>query len=93
MKNTFSGWRIIFFCWKTMESLRNHRNIKLVTTKKEKLLGVRSKSSTFLTENLLAVEMTKTRIFINNPVYLGLSILDLSKTAMYGFWYDYVKAK
>ena len=30
---------------------------------------------------------------MNNPVYLGLSILDLSKTVMYKFWYDYVKPK
>ena len=47
----------------------------------------------FLTENLLAKEMTKTQILLNKPVYLGLSILDLSKTetVMYEFWYDYVK--
>ena len=30
---------------------------------------------------------------MNKPVYLGLSILDLSKTVMYEFWYDYVKPK
>ena len=30
---------------------------------------------------------------MNKPVYLGLSILDLSKTVMYKFWYDYVKPK
>ena len=40
----------------------------------------------FFTENLLAIEMKK-------PVYLGLSILDLSKTVMYEFWYDYLKPK
>ena len=37
--------------------------------------------------------MRKTQILINKPVYLGLSILDLSKTVMYEFWYDYVKPK
>ena len=37
--------------------------------------------------------MTKTQILINKPVYLGSSILDLSKTAMYEVWYDYVKKK
>ena len=37
--------------------------------------------------------MTKTQILINKTVYLGLSILDLSKTIMYEFWYDYVKLK
>ena len=37
--------------------------------------------------------MRKTQIPMNKPVYLGLSILDLSKTVMYEFWYDYVKLK
>ena len=37
--------------------------------------------------------MRKTQILMNKPVYLGLSILDLSETVMYGFWYDYVKPK
>ena len=37
--------------------------------------------------------MRKTQILINNPVYLGLSILDLSKTVMYEFQYNYVKPK
>ena len=37
--------------------------------------------------------MRKTQILVNKPVYLGLPILDLSKTVMYGFWYDYVKPK
>ena len=37
--------------------------------------------------------MRKTQVLMNWPVYLGLSISDLSKTAMYEFWYDYVKPK
>ena len=37
--------------------------------------------------------MKKTQTLMNRPVYLGLSILDLSKTTMYEFWYDYVKPK
>ena len=37
--------------------------------------------------------MKKNQILINKPVYLGLLILDLSKTAMYEFWYDYLKPK
>ena len=45
------------------------------------------------TENLLAIEMKKTKIIMNEPVYLGLSILDLSKTVMHEFWYDYAKPK
>ena len=37
--------------------------------------------------------MTKNQMLMNKPVYLDLSILDLSKTVMYEFWYDYVKPK
>ena len=37
--------------------------------------------------------MKKTKVKINKPVYLGMSILDISKTLMYEFWYDYVKPK
>ena len=43
--------------------------------------------------NLLATGMKKTQILMNKPVYLGLSILDMSQTLMYEFWYDYVKQK
>ena len=39
------------------------------------------------------MEMKKTQILINKPVYLGLSILELVKILMYEFWYDYVKPK
>ena len=45
------------------------------------------------TEDLLAIEIRKTQILMNKPVYLGLSILDMSKTVMYEFWHDYVKPK
>ena len=37
--------------------------------------------------------MKKTQILMNKTVYLGLSILKLSKILMYEFWYDYVKPK
>ena len=37
--------------------------------------------------------MKKTKVKMNKPVYLGMSILDISKTLMYEFWYDYVKPK
>ena len=47
----------------------------------------------FFTKNLLAIEMRKTQILMNRPVYLGLSIIDMCKTVMYEFWYDYVKPK
>ena len=39
------------------------------------------------------MEMKKTSVKINKPLYLGISILDISKTLMYEFWYDYLKPK
>ena len=44
-------------------------------------------------ENLLALEMKKTQIFMNKPVYIGLLMLEISKIVMHEFWYDYVKPK
>ena len=44
-------------------------------------------------ENLLAIEMKRTQILTNKPVYLDLSTLEISQIVMYKFWYDYVKLK
>ena len=41
----------------------------------------------------MAIEMKKTKVKMNRSIYLGMSILDISKTLMYEFWYDYVKPK
>ena len=79
-----------------MENVRKHRNIKLVTKERRRnyLVSVPNYPITkFFTENLLAIKMRKSQILMNKPVYLGLSISDLSKTVMYEFWYDYVKLK
>ena len=81
---------------KTMENVRNHRDIKLVTTdeKRNKLVSEPNYHTTKrFSENLLAIEMKKTKVKMNKPVYLGMSILDISKTLMYKFWYDYIKPK
>ena len=81
---------------KTMENVRKHRDIKLVTTeeKRIKLVSEPNHHTTKqFSENLLAIEMKKTKVKMNKPVYLGMSILDISKTLMYEFWYDYVKPK
>ena len=40
---------------------------------------------------MLATEVRETEILKNKPVYLGLPILELNKTLIYEFWYDYVK--
>ena len=81
---------------KTMENVRNHRDIKLVTTneRRNKLVSEPNyHTSKQFPENLLAIEMKKTKVKINKPVYLGQAILDISKTIMYEFWYDYIKPK
>ena len=81
---------------KTMENVRKHRNIKLVTTERRKnYLGSEPNYHTikFFIGNLLAIEMRKTQMLLNKPVYVGLSMLDLSKAVWYEFWYDYVKPK
>ena len=81
---------------KTMENVRKHRDIKLVTTERRRNYLVSEPNyhaTKFFTENLLAIKMRKTQILMNKPVYLGVSILDLNKTVMYQFWYDYVKPK
>ena len=46
-----------------------------------------------LFSNLMAIKMKKTKVKMNKPVYLGMSILDISKTLMYEFWYDCIKPK
>ena len=81
---------------KTMENVRNHRDIKLVTTdeRRNKLVSEPNYHKTkYFSENLLAIEMRKTKIKMNKPVYLGQAILDIRKTLMYEFEYDYIKRK
>ena len=73
---------------KTMENVRKHRGNKLVAT--ERIINQLEPepnyhTSKFFPENLLAIEKRKTQILMNKSVYLGLSILDLSKTVMYEF--------
>ena len=82
---------------KIMENVRKQRDVKLVTTERKRNYLVSEPNyqtyQKFSTETLLVTEMGKTQILMNKPVYLGLSILDLSKTVMYRFWYDYLKPK
>ena len=81
---------------KTMENIRNHKNMKLVTSDKKYLKYVMKpnfKDGFPFSKHLFAVEMGKTEIKMNKPVYLGQAILDLSKTLMYEFHYDYMRPK
>ena len=79
---------------KTMENVRKHRDIRLVATHKKRNQLVPEPNyhtRKWFSENLLAIKMKKTKVKMNKPVYLGLSILEISKTLMYEFWYDYMK--
>ena len=81
---------------KTMENVRKHRDIKLVRTdkKRNKLVSEPNyHTMKLIDDNLAIIEMRKVKVKMNKPIYLGLSILDISKITMYGFWYDYFKNK
>ena len=80
---------------KTIENVRKHRNTKFVAIERRNYLVSEPNYHTanFFTENVLAIEISKTQILMNKPVYLGLSILDLSKIVMYELWYDYVNRR
>ena len=81
---------------KTMENIRKHRDIKLVTTDKKssKLVSEPNYHTiNLISEDLSIIEMKKTKLKMNKPIYSGLSILEISKILMYEFWYDYMKPK
>ena len=82
---------------KTMENVRKHRDIKLVATDKKRSNLLVSEPNyhmmNCISENLSIIEMKKAKVKMNKPIYLGLSILDISKILMYEFWYDYMKPK
>ena len=79
-----------------MENIRIHRDIKLVNNhKKRKLLAT---ESTFhatkpISKDLLTMEMKKREFYINKAIYLCQEILNISKTLIYKFWYDYIKPR
>ena len=80
----------------TMENIRKHRDIKLVTTDKKtsKLFSEPNYHTiNLISEDLSITEIKKTKVKMNKPIYLGLSILEISKILMYEFWYDYMKPK
>ena len=79
---------------KTMENVRKHRDIKLVKTdcKRNKLVSEPNyHTMKLIAENLSIIEMKKVKVKMNKPIYLGLSILEISKIIIYEFWYDYMK--
>ena len=81
---------------KAIENIRNHKDMKLVTSDKRYLKYVMKpnfKDGHPFFKHLFVVEMRKTEIKMNKPVYLGQAILDLSKTLMYEFYYNYMRPK
>ena len=81
---------------KTKENVRNHRDIKMVTTDKRRSILASEPnyhSTKNISKDLLIMEMKKTEVKMNKPIYLGQVILDVSKMLMYEFWYDYIKPK
>ena len=81
---------------KTMENVRKHRDIKLVTTdkKRSKLVSEPNyHTMNYISEDLSIIEMKRTKVKMHKPIYLGLPILKISKLLMNEFWYDYMKPK
>ena len=75
---------------KTMDNVRNHRDIRVVTSdKRRSILASESNyhSSKCISKDLMIMEMRKVEVKMNKPIYLGQAILDISKTLMYEIWY------
>ena len=73
---------------KTMENIRKHRDIKLVATDKKRSTLVSEPNyhtMNYISKDLSIIEMNKTKVKMNKPIYLGLSILEISKLLMYEF--------
>ena len=81
---------------KTIENIRKRQNIKLIDDRK-KALKLSSRPNfdrcTIFDKNRIAIHMKNTEVYFNKPVYVGQSILDLSKTLMFDFHYNYIKNK
>ena len=74
---------------KTMKNVRNHRDIKLITSEKRRKRLVSEPnyhSCKKFSNHLMAIEMKKTRVKMNKPLYLGMSILDIKEILMYEFY-------
>ena len=81
---------------KTMENVRNHRDIKIVTTNKQRNRLASQPNyhiTKYIAKDLLIMEMKKVEVKMNKSIYLAQAILDISKILMYEFWYDYIKPK
>ena len=81
---------------KAMKNVRNHRDIKLVTSDKRRerlVLEPNYHSHKNFSDHLMVIEMKKSWVKMVKPLYLGMSMFDISKKLMYEFYYDYIKPK
>ena len=81
---------------KTMENIRNRVDIKLVNNRKKAIELTRKlnyNSWTWFSENLVAIHMNRIKLYFNKPIYIGMSILDISKTLIFEFHYKYMIPK
>ena len=81
---------------KTMENMRKRINVKPCTTVRTfKKQVTKSQFHLFkiFNEDLVGVHLNITTLELKKPIYVGLSILDIGKTLMYDFHYNYVKTK
>ena len=80
----------------SVQDVRNYRDVKLVKIDKRRKQLVSEPNyhtSKYFSEHLMAIEMKKTNLKMNELIYLDMSILDISKTLMHEFYYDYIKLK
>ena len=81
---------------KTMENVRKHKNIKLACNERKRKFyasKINYKNTVWFSDNLLAIDLRRIKVKMNKPLYLGFCILELSKTVMYEFHYDYMMPK
>ena len=81
---------------KTMENVRRRVNIKLLRSREEKKIKQLVAKPTYnrhviFNDDLIGVQSNRTKVVLNKPIYVGMSILDLSKTLMYDFYYNHLK--
>ena len=81
---------------KTIENIRKRQNVHIIDNRKmaDKLSSKPNfDRATIFDENLIACHMKKTEVYFNKPIYVGQAILDLSKTLMFDFHYNYIRKK
>ena len=81
---------------KTIEQLRNRVNVKLVTDPNKVKKCIRKptcKRFEIINNDLVMILMTKQKLLMNKPIYAGMTILDIAKTVVYQFHYNYMMSK